>query len=276
MSRKIIFLDIDGTLTEPGKNTPPDSAIDAIKKARSNGHLVLLCSGRNYGMLSPLLKYEFDGLIGSAGGYVVCNDEVIYDCPLSDELYKKTMDAMHTGDIYCTIEGKMGSFTDNGLKDFLRQKAGAGSNSELLRLREQLENELGIRPMTEYDGQPIYKVLFMCSSTVELQEPRRILEKDLNFCIQDTDKYGIINGELINRKFNKGTAIQKVCDYLGASLDDTIGFGDSMNDLEMIETVKIGVCMDNGSPTLKELSDMICPSVSNDGLMHAFKKLELC
>ena len=55
MNKKLIFLDIDGTLTEPGSNTPPESALRAIRAAQKNGHLVFLCSGRNYAMLSPLL-----------------------------------------------------------------------------------------------------------------------------------------------------------------------------------------------------------------------------
>ena len=56
---------------------------------------------------------------------------------------------------------------------------------------------------------------------------------------------------------------------------DTVGFGDSMNDLEMIETVGISVCMDNGSPTLKARSGLVCPSVDHDGLAWAFEKLGL-
>ena len=48
-----------------------------------------------------------------------------------------------------------------------------------------------------------------------------------------------------------------------------------MNDLEMIETVGVSVCMDNGSPLLKEKSNMICPSVEEDGLYKAFEQLQL-
>ena len=48
-----------------------------------------------------------------------------------------------------------------------------------------------------------------------------------------------------------------------------------MNDLEMIQTVAFGVCMDNGSPNLKKLSDLVCPAVTEDGLAWAFRKLGL-
>ncbi|MEE1262729.1 hypothetical protein [Ruminococcus sp.] len=34
MNGKLLLLDIDGTLTEPGYNVPPDSALDAIRKAQ--------------------------------------------------------------------------------------------------------------------------------------------------------------------------------------------------------------------------------------------------
>ena len=80
MEQKIIFLDIDGILTEPGKNVVPKSALWAIAQARNQGHYVFLCTGRSYGMLLPLLKllkYEFDGVIASAGGYIECCREVI-------------------------------------------------------------------------------------------------------------------------------------------------------------------------------------------------------
>ena len=70
MNRKLIFLDVDGTLTVPGGYEPPESALRAIKTARERGHKVFLCSGRNFGMLGPLRKYGFDGGIASCGGYV--------------------------------------------------------------------------------------------------------------------------------------------------------------------------------------------------------------
>ena len=47
------------------------------------------------------------------------------------------------------------------------------------------------------------------------------------------------------------------------------------NDKEMIETVGFSVCMENGSPNLKAISDMVCPAVEEDGLAWAFEKLGL-
>ena len=54
MEQKLIFLDIDGTLTSPGSNTPPESAMTAVRKAQAKGHQVFLCTGRNPAVLRAL------------------------------------------------------------------------------------------------------------------------------------------------------------------------------------------------------------------------------
>ena len=123
MEQKIIFLDIDGTLTEPGHNEPPESAIQAIHQARKRGHYVFLCTGRNYDMLSPLLKYDFDGIIASSGGYIECQKEVIYDCPMTEphtlgreiwrgKLKQTAMNILKENGIFRTVECMDGSYTD--------------------------------------------------------------------------------------------------------------------------------------------------------------------
>lgn len=142
MDTKLIFLDIDGTLTESGSNIPPVSAQEAIRRARANGHKVVLCSGRNYGMLSPLLQYGFDGLVGSAGGYIEYDGEVVYDCPMTSEQQDKVLSVFEESGIYRTVESKTRTYTDEGFQKFLRENAQASGNSELLRWREQLEKDL--------------------------------------------------------------------------------------------------------------------------------------
>jgi Cof subfamily protein (haloacid dehalogenase superfamily) len=273
MDRKLIFLDIDGTLTPAGSNEPPASAIDAIKKAQAAGHKVFLCTGRNYDMLKPLLKYGFDGAVASSGGYVFCGEEVLFDCPMTEEQKDTAMRLLGEAGVFRTVEAIDGSFCDEGLADFLNTSS--GGNSELVRWRVALEKDLGIRPMAEYDGRPIYKIVYMCSDASQLEPARAALEKDFTFLVQDMRGANCVNGEMVNRSFDKGLGVRRVAEAFGADIEDTIGFGDSMNDLEMVLTVGTSVCMDNGSPALKQKSDIICPSVENDGLAKAFEQLGL-
>ena len=41
---KILFIDVDGTLVDYDNNIP-QSAVEAIKIARNNGHKVYICTG---------------------------------------------------------------------------------------------------------------------------------------------------------------------------------------------------------------------------------------
>ena len=271
MSKKLIFLDIDGTLTPAGSNVPPESALTAIRQAQGKGHKVVLCTGRNLDMLSPVLAYGFDGAVASGGGYVVCGDEVLYDCPMTSGQRDAAMELLRSTGVFRTIEAKDATYGDEDLSDFL-ERAGEG-NSELMRWRRALAEELNIQPMSAYDGRPIYKVVFMCTRMEQLEPARAQLEAEFRFLVQDVAAHNCLNGELINRKFDKGTGVRRMADALGIPLSDTIGFGDSMNDLEMIRTVGTGVCMADGSPELQKQSDLICPPVEEDGLAWAFSKL---
>lgn len=274
-NRKIIFLDIDGTLTEPGSNTPPKSALEAIRGAQANGHLVFLCSGRSRGMLEPLLSYGFDGYVSSSGGYVVCGDSVIYDCPMDKETQSRVLNMLRSNGIFFTIEGKEYSYTDEGFKEYLEANKDVPGNSELLRWRRQIESALGIRPMKEYQGEPIYKIVLLATDEEGLQYAVSRLEPEFNIVIQDRTGSGIINGEMQSKCFDKGIGVRKVCEYMGIPLENSIGFGDSMNDKEMMDVVGMSVCMENGSQALKAIADEVCNAVSNDGIYKAFVKYGL-
>ena len=273
MKKKLIFLDIDGTLTPAGSNVPPESAMAAIRTAQKLGHKVFLCTGRNPDMLAPVLAYGFDGAVSCAGGYVFAGDQVLFDCPMTDEQRDTALRLLAEQGVFRTIESVDATFGDENLSDFLEQAG--GGNSELVRWRKALAEQLNIRPMGEYDGRPIYKVVFMCTEAKQLEPARKALETEFDFVVQDVAAHNCLNGELINRKFDKGTGVRCVADALGFEIADTIGFGDSMNDMAMIETVAYSVCMANGSPTVQQKSDLVCPAVEEDGLAWAFDRLGL-
>lgn len=273
MNKKLIFLDIDGTLTVPGTNVPPESALRAVRAAQAAGHKVVLCTGRNWDMLSPVMEYGFDGAVASGGGYVVCEGKVLYDCPMEPEKQEAALRLLAENGVFRTIEAKDGTFGDEGMADFLGSVS--GGNSELVRWRRAIEDSLNIRPMAQYDGRPIYKIVFMCREESQLEPARKALGSDFRFLIQDALTPGCVNGELINLSFDKGTGVQQMAEAFGIPAEDTVGFGDSMNDLEMIRAVGTSVCMANGSPALQKISDMVCPSVEEDGLAQAFEKLGL-
>ena len=280
MKQKLIFLDIDGTLLPPGEMTVPDSAVEALRRARANGHKLFLCTGRNLRMTEPLFHYGFDGFVCSAGGYVGCEGKVLVDLPMEPEQVRGLRAALQSCGAECTLEVRDDTY--GGIKMIERfanlfPKKPGQTNSEAERWRKMMDFGMTIRPIEEYHGEPVYKIVFIAPNEACLTEVKRQYEDQFVFCESrlGDEGGGIVNGELINRKFNKGSGIRAICDHLGCSLADTIGFGDSDNDLQMTDVVGISVCMANGSDNLKKCCDRICPAVTDDGIAREFAALGL-
>ena len=66
--KKIAFFDIDGTLTSEIDGSIPQSAITAIRKARANGNLMFLNTGRCIQNVEPRFQeVGFDGFVCGCG-----------------------------------------------------------------------------------------------------------------------------------------------------------------------------------------------------------------
>ena len=280
MKQKLIFLDIDGTLLPPGEMIVPESAVDAIHRARANGHKVFLCTGRNLRMTQPLFHYGFDGFVCSAGGYVGCDGKILVDIPMEPEQVSGLRAALERAGAECTLEVRDETYVCIRMIERFAKlfpKTPGKVNSEAERWRKMMEFGMTICPIEEYHGEPVYKIVFIAPNEECLAEVKRQYESQFVFCETrlGDEGGGIVNGELINRKFDKGTGIKAICGFLGCSLADTIGFGDSDNDLQMTDVVGISVCMANGSDHLKQCCDRICPAVSEDGVAKEFAELGL-
>ena len=93
--------------------------------------------------------------------------------------------------------------------------------------------------------------------------------------MQEKSEDGFINGEIVNRKFDKGKALRRVCEHLHIPVCDSIAFGDSMNDYQMIEQAACGVVMGNGDEKLKAVADRICEPVEDDGVLRELERMGL-
>lgn len=281
MDTRLVFLDIDGTFIEPGRMEAPASAVEAVRAARANGHKVFLCTGRNYKMTAPVLHYGFDGCVCSAGGYVVCGEEVLFDCPMDPAQSEGVRAILEAHGVECTLEARDATYGGDQmirrLSGYQAQQA-APLNSELERWRRAFADGMLIRPLEEYKGEPIYKICYIAPDAASLLPAKEAYGSQFNFCETGTfrpEGAAFINGELINRKFDKGEGIRRICEHLGLSTAAAVAFGDSENDLEMTGVAGISYCMANGAPALKARCTHVCPAVSEDGIATAFKELGL-
>ena len=280
MNRKLIFLDIDGTLLPPGDMLVPENTLAALYKAKANGHKLFLCTGRNYRMTAPLLQHDcFAGSVCSAGGYVLCDGKVLVDIPMEPQQAQGLRTVLERHNVECTLEARDATYGGPKMMErwcFVHQ-VNAKLNSEAERWRKAMENGMAITPLDQYKGEPLYKIVFIANHESDLAEAKQLYADQFVFCESKLDSLtdGFVNGELINHKFDKGTGIKAICRHLGCTLADTIGFGDSDNDLQMTDVAGISVCMANGSENLKKRCDRIAPSVYEDGIAKEFAALGL-
>ncbi|MBR0138164.1 MAG: HAD family phosphatase, partial [Erysipelotrichaceae bacterium] len=97
--KKLLFVDVDGTLVDyEGKI--PQSAITAIRKARSNNHKVYICTGRSEAeVYKEIWDIGLDGMIGANGGYVKDGDQVIMHQLLTKDQCARVVEWCHQRNI---------------------------------------------------------------------------------------------------------------------------------------------------------------------------------
>ena len=92
MNRKALFFDIDGTLLSEITRQVPESTKEALRIARSLGHLVFVNTGRSYGSLGPIKgMLEVDGWLCGCGTYVEAQGRELYHRAMPQEQVKKIL-----------------------------------------------------------------------------------------------------------------------------------------------------------------------------------------
>ena len=81
--------------------------------------------------------------------------------------------------------------------------------------------------------------------------------------------------DLTLKGVSKAVGIEKLVERLGRDMADTIAFGDGRNDIEMLETVAMGVAMGNAVPEAKAVADFETDRIENDGIVKALKEFRL-
>ena len=69
--------------------------------------------------------------------------------------------------------------------------------------------------------------------------------------------------------------MQHVLDYYGVSKEDTYGFGDGTNDIEMIKFAGVGVAMGNAEEPVKAVADFVTADIDDDGIEKALQHFGL-
>mgnify|MGYP004470756325 CR=1 FL=1 len=266
--KKILVLDLDGTLTNDEKKITPKTK-QALEAMLRQGHKVVLASGRpTVGVLpvaNELQLNQYESYILSYNGGSVLNcktNEVIYNQTLPDDIVPQLFALADQID--------MGMMTYN--------TAGIVANmhhDEFMELEAKI-NHLKLHHF-EKPLEQLNNTVNKCLGTVAVSRAPQVEQQFMGhfgdrISVSRSEPFFI---ELVPKGIDKAASLAKLCELLHCTKDDMIACGDGFNDLSMIRYAGLGVAMENAQDTVKEAADYITLSNNHDGIAHVIEKFIL-
>lgn len=274
MRKKVIFFDVDGTLVD-NSNDVPASAIEAIQTARSNGHYCIVCTGRASISAQDVLQHGFDGYIASAGGYIKIGDQLIFHSSLSKEDVSLAIQCFEDNHILYNIETDDATYMDKPMLEafFIPMVNEENTLEDIIKREDRYFNFKSIQEFIDHPAE-VQKFCFIAKNETQLENVKKQLGERYHIVVHHNFSFeNKIAGEIIIKDTDKGVGVKKVLEYLGIDYQDSICFGDSMNDAPMIKACHTSIAMGNGDNEVKKLTTRVTESVSNNGIYNELKRM---
>lgn len=256
---KILFTDIDGTLLDDHKQIP-DRNRSAIEELIRQGHKIVLTTGRALsGTLGQAQKLglTFDGC------YIIAfNGAEIYDTFRRETIYKNRIPLDVVSRIFSICEEqKVHIQTYDDTHVLAREE-----NAYLARYCREICCEARIIPdlPASLKEEPSKLLLLSYDDHERLYELQRmILEAEGDTVDAFFSSKGLL--EVVLKGTSKGAAIRRLCQFLDIPMECSVGAGDGINDIPLIQTAFVGAAMKNAVPEAKQEADYITESDNNAG-----------
>jgi len=248
-------IDLDGTLLGSDHALSPGNAA-AVRRAASTGALIVLASGRQWrtidafaGQLdlppeAPIIAYN-GAMIRTHGG------ETWFHQPLPADASRAIVHYCIAHDLHLNL------YHDDVL--YVQNDTVWG------RLyRERTGTVPHVTDLARFDGERPTKLLLI--DTLEMTN-RLLVHFQAEFgpslYITKTEDEFL---EFMDPDINKGVALAQIAGRLGLTAEQSAAFGDSYNDLPMVEWAGMGVAMENARPELKAVAQRVAPTADADGV----------
>jgi len=261
MNKKMVFFDIDGTLSDEYDFTIPESTYKALNLARENGHLMFINTGRTFSEIEERFKeMPMDGFVCGCGTHIYYQGEEIYASHLDKELRHRITDLSLECKLEAVLEGNNGIYFSEKCTD-----------PYIVNIKNRyMKMGMPVYTYNEGDDVPFEKLTVWYFKDSDIDRFKETFKNDL-FYIQRADNFI----EITPIHHSKATGIKKLIDYLDIPWENTLSIGDSTNDLAMLQYTKESIAMGNSSKEILDKVTYITKDIHDDGIYHALKHFNI-
>ena len=276
MKINTFVFDLDGTLLNSNDRINK-GAIKALLEAKKQGKLLIVCTGRPLeDIVEPLKeagKGLFDYAILNNGTYLInfSNNEITNNAQIDESVVD---DYVKLGLKYKTIfsihfDGKAlrGNIFDKNPKWFEKAK----------KVEKYLsDNEGGNIDFRDALDQAKGKKICMLSLRTTAENAHKILAEYNELGLNKKAKMIVASktyADIIPLNMNKYIGLELLLTSLGVEMSNVVSFGDSGNDVEMIEKTGLGIAMGNAIPEVKNVADKIIGNNDSDAIEKTLLEL---
>ena len=264
MEIKMIALDLDGTLLNSKKEVS-DKTVEVLQRAAEREIYIVLATGRTVWGIQPLLKK-----LGCVRYAVMANGAIVKDLQTGELIEEHLLPAKQAIELYDYVKSKDIMFdffadgvgyTEQAFYEYVKRvPVDEASRQMLIASRTPI---ISVRNYLSQTGDGVEKVNLLFA---ELELRKKIWDE-----MRERPNYTVTSSLAANLELNdkyatKGNGLRSLCRYLGIGMEHVMAFGDSYNDMNMLEEAGIGVAMGNASEEIKAAADVITLSNDEDGV----------
>ena len=268
MPVKLIAFDLDGTLFDDRKQLPQEN-IAALRAAGDAGILLVPATGRILqGLPDQLLQlglFRYFIFANGASVYDLDTETQLFSACIPPELAVRICEHMDTLPVlYDCYRGEWGYMTQwmyEAAPDFFALEP------EILKLVRRLRKPVPeLKENIREVDVPLEKLQMYFRPEQMAERERQLLELPRLFPEIAATSSLKNNIEINSIKAGKGRALLELCAQLGIAPEDTVAFGDGLNDADMLEAAGYGAAMENAVDAVKQKADAVIENNNDAGV----------
>lgn len=200
------------------------------------------------------------GIISANGAYVLDGDEEVFSARCSDEARRKMIQACHARpEVPFSMLGVKAAYVERTCS-------------------QEFFDDMATYCTRQYwvdDYETVDDQIFMFSSVVDEDKVAAEIDYFTRLMAGDMDVVGSGEGyfDVICPNVNKGTGLSLLLERYGIAPEEVVCFGDSDNDLEMIELCGLSYAMADAAPNVQSRAKAIAPPSFEDGVLQVLEEL---